>query len=397
MTATDRLDSPSRSLHLLTLTPFYPTRDDDASGCFVSEPLTVLSKLGVVHSVLAVAPFYRKVGPLHPAAPPAQYARYVAVPGGWGLPSSGALLFSALVRRVRALHHRMPIDLIHAHGPLPAGHAALLLKRELGLPFVVSVHGLDAYADRQVPGRPGEWCRRVSRLVFQSADRVICISEHVREQVLTGSPSTKTGLVYNGADPGLFRPAAEAIPLPPSGLQTIVSIGNLILIKGHDLLLRALAVLSEKHSSLSCDIVGDGPLRENLEALAKDLGVNDRVRFLGRQSRREVADLLRSATLFALPSFYEGLGCVYLEAMATGKAVVGCRGQGIEEIIHHGRNGWLVVPNDVGDLTSGLATLLENAELRARIAIEGRRTVLQSFTIERQAESLLRIYQECAS
>jgi len=384
-------------LHVLTLTPFYPTRDDDASGCFVAEPLAALSKLGVANSILAVAPFYRKVAPIHPAAPGARWVRYPAVPGGWGLASSGAFLFSTLLSQVRALHERMPVHAIHAHGPLPAGHAAMLLKRELGVPFVVSLHGLDAYADRQVAGRPGEWCRRVSRLIFQSADRVICVSEHVREQVLRGTPSSKTEVVYNGADPTLFAPSVDAVPSLPSSVQKILSIGNLIPTKGHEFLLKAMAELSMKHPSLVCEVVGDGPLRATLSGLAKDLNLSDRVHFLGRRSRAEVAGLLRACTLFALPSSYEGLGCVYLEAMATGKAALGCEGQGIEEIIRHGSNGWLVAPNDVNDLVRGLSTLLENIQLRDYIATQGRETVLHNYTIDHQAQRLLRIYQERAS
>jgi teichuronic acid biosynthesis glycosyltransferase TuaC len=389
--------SPGR-LHVLTITPFYPTATDDANGCFVAEPLTALSRLGVVHSIFAVAPIYRRVIPIHSGVLPAQWVRYFALPGGLGLSSSGAFLFSRLLSRVRGLHTRMPIDVIHAHGPLPSGHAAMLLHRELAIPFVVSVHGLDAYSDRQVSGRPGEWCRRVSRLVFQSADRVVCISEHVREQVLRGEPSSKTSVTYNGADPVIFAPlsddaARSSSPAP----QQIVSIGNLIPTKGHEVLLKALAALSAKYPSLVCEIVGDGPLREQLGSLAKELRLGERVRFLGRRSRTEVASLLRSATLFVLPSSYEGLGCVYLEAMASGIPAIGCLTQGIEEIIHHGRDGWLVAPNDVDDLVRGLATFLENEQLRELIAIQGRDTVLQNYTIAHQAQRLLRIYRECAS
>ena len=388
--------SPDR-LHVLTLTPFYPTTEDDACGCFIAEPLTALSKLGAVHSVFVVAPVYRKVVPVHSGVPPARWVRYFAFPGGWGLASCGAFLFSVLLKQVRGLHERMPIDVIHAHGPLPGGHAAMLLQRELKIPFVVSVHGLDAYSDRQVLGRPGEWCRRVSRLVFQSADRVVCVSEHVREQVLRGNAGSETSVVYNGADPDLFVPSSEVAAKSPSSPQKIVSVANLIPTKGHELLLKAMAALSSKHPSLVCEIVGEGPLREQLGSLAKELKLSDRVKFLGRRSRTEVAGLLRSATLFALPSSYEGLGCVYLEAMATGKSTLGCLGQGIEEIIRHGRDGWLVAPNDVDDLVRGLATLLDNDQLRELIAIQGRETVLQNYTIAHQAQRLLRIYRECVS
>ena len=113
--------------------------------------------------------------------------------------------------------------------------------------------------------------------------------------------------------------------------------GNLIPIKGHDLLLRAFAAIQDRlpaiSAALSLEIIGDGPERARLEQLAQELGIAAKVHFLGRQSRRAVADAMRRATVFALPSRYEGLGCVYLEAMSAGKPVIACQGQGIEEVI----------------------------------------------------------------
>ena len=114
----------------------------------------------------------------------------------------------------------------------------------------------------------------VSRLVYQSADRVICVSEHVREQVLQGTASSKTVVIYNGADPELFAPAAQGAGATES--QKILSIGNLIPIKGHEALIRAIAALIDQHPGVMLDIVGDGPLRDELGALTKKLGIADR-------------------------------------------------------------------------------------------------------------------------
>ena len=93
-------------------------------------------------------------------------------------------------------------------------------------------------------------------------------------------------------------------------------------------------------------------------------GIAGKVRFRGRQSRRQVADAMRRATVFALPSRYEGLGCVYLEAMSAGKPVIACRGQGIDEVIEQGVNGCLVGAGDLQELTDTLARILRQAELR---------------------------------
>ncbi len=381
-----------REVHVLTLTPFYPTANDDASGCFVAEPLAALASIGVRNTVMAVEPIYRKRSQKNRSAPDAEWIRYLALPGRAGLSTAGAFVFARIVASVRALHRKRKIDVIHAHAPLPCGHAAMLLSRELGIPYTVSVHGLDAFSTVQVSGRAGAWCRRISQRLYTGASRVVCISERVRDQVLEGTGGKcRTTVVYNGVDPSLFAPAASDSDVP-----VIVSVGNLIPIKGHPVMLRAAASLAPEFPALRWEIIGDGSERHRLENLARELGIADRVHFLGRLSRQRVADALRRCTLFVLPSRYEGLGCVYLEAMAAGKAAIGCRGQGIAEVIQHGWNGFLVGPDNERELTLAIAMLLRDEPRRRNIGISARETILDRFTLAQQAEDLARIYRECA-
>src|SRR5437660_910385 len=102
-------------LHVLTLTPFYPTARDDANGCFVAEPLAALAELGAQNSILATQPFYREGERAHPNAPAAHFIRYFSLPGGAGLASAGAFLFARILSRIRELHRQHQIDIIHAH------------------------------------------------------------------------------------------------------------------------------------------------------------------------------------------------------------------------------------------------------------------------------------------
>jgi len=388
------LQAARRPLHVLTLTPFYPNERDDAAGCFVSEPLEWVAKLGFASDVFAMQPFYRERVRERQAGVPATWLRYFSLPGGFGLPTAGAFLFARIVGRVRELQRSQRIDLVHAHAPLPCGHAALLLSAELGLPYVVSVHGLDAFGTTQVSGRAGEWCRRISQRVYRSSRRVICISERVREQVLEGvGGKCRTSVVYNGVDPELFLPGRESPALGP----VVLSVGNLIPIKGHDLLVRAVASLAADFPAILLEIIGEGPERSRLQNLARELNIVERVRFLGRQSRHQVAEAMRRCTVFALASRYEGLGCVYLEAMSAGKPVIGCRGQGIAEIIQHGSNGFLVGPDNERELTLALAMLLRDEARRRALGAAARDTILERLTLAQQAESLVRIYRECAA
>jgi len=382
---------PARQpIHVLTLTPFYPSERDDAAGCFVSEPLEWVAKLGVVNSVFAVQPIYREGLRARPSGTPATWLRYFSLPGGFGLPTAGAFVFARIVGRVRELQRSQRIDLVHAHAPLPCGHAAMLLRSELGLPFVVSVHGLDAFGTMQVSGRAGAWCGRISQRVYRSSQRVICISERVREQVLVGvGRNCRTSVVYNGVNPELFSPGHKSFAAP-----VVLSVGNLIPIKGHDLLIRAVASLAAEFPAIILEIIGDGPERSRLQNLTQQLEIVERVRFLGRRSRHQVAEAMRRCTVFALPSRYEGLGCVYVEAMSAGKPVIGCRGQGIAEIIQHGSNGFLVGPDNERELTLALAMLLRDEARRRALGNAARGAVLERLTLAQQAENLLRIFRE---
>jgi len=380
-------------MRVLTLTPFYPTAADDAAGCFIAEPLCALKEFGVNPYVVAVQAFYRGRRQSNPVAPTAQWIHYPSIPGGVGLASAGAFLYANLISKIRKLQRAWPVDLIHAHASLPCGHAAALLSQELGIPYVITVHGLDAFLTNQVRGHAGQWCQRVSQFVYRSASRVICISDRVSTQVRDGAAApVNTTVIYNGVDPQMFSPAAGAPPC-----RTILSVGNLIPIKGHALLLRAFAAVQERYPDVCCEIAGDGPERLRLTRLATELNIAGKVRWLGRLSRRQVAEAMRRCTVFALPSRYEGLGCAYLEAMSSGKPAIACRGQGIGEVIQHGSNGWLTEPDDLQGLIDVLSLLLQDAQLRWQIGEAARHTILQGFTLTHQATRLARLYQECVA
>ena len=379
-----------RRLRVLTLTPFYPSVEDGSQGGFVAEPLSWTERGEVENHVIAVQPFYRGRPHAVDADISSRWETYFSVPGNLGLPTAGSFLAAGLMRSVREMHRLRGFDLIHAHGALPCGHAATAISRKLGIPFVVSVHGLDVFSAAQGGSAALGWCRRVSEKVYGSARVVICISEKVRER-LGPDFSGKSKVVHNGVDEEMFRPGTEL-----ESPRTVLSVGNLIPIKGHALLLRAFARVAESVPDCSLEIFGDGPERGDLIRLAQQLGISERVRFEGRQSREKIAAAMRRCAVFALPSHYEGLGCVYLEAMASGKPAIGCRGQGIQEIIEHGKNGFLISPRSEGELGDCLRTLLQNEDFRICMGVSARWAVVQRHTLCHQARQLTAVYRECA-
>jgi glycosyltransferase involved in cell wall biosynthesis len=307
------------------------------------------------------------------------------------LATTGNFLAAELMGLVSRLHRSTPIDIIHAHAALPCGHAAALIGEKLAIPFVVSVHGLDVFFEEQVGAPWANWCKKACTQVYARASRVICISEKVRSR-LPADAARKSAVVYNGVDPEMFSPAAESVsPL------TVLSVGNLIAIKDHALLVRAFARSCRDNPNCQLQIIGEGRERGNLVGLTKSLGIHNRTQFLGRQPREAVAEAMKHCAIFALPSRYEGLGCVYLEAMATAKPVLGCRGQGIEDIIEHGKNGLLIHPGDEAEFADALVTLLRSPELRRQLGGNARKTIVQNLTLEHQAQHLMQICRECAA
>lgn len=382
------------TLHVLTLSPYYPSETDDADGCFVSEPLAELARKGVRSTVLAVRSVYGRQPQSGSCAVPGRWVRYFCVPGELGLSTAGAFLFAHIVGQLRELHRTVHIDLLHAHGPLPCGHAAMLLSSELSIPYVVSVHGLDDLSRLQASGRFGKWVRRITQRVFASSRRVVCVSEHVREHVLERmGRSCRTSVVYNGVDPELFSHVTE--PSPPT--TTVLSVGNLGANEGHDLLIRALAVLIKEFPSVTLEIIGDGPERSRLQTLVASLSLAEAVGLVGRQSRRQIVEATRRCTLFVLPSWPQGLECAFLGAMSCGKAVIGCRGQGMAEIIQQGTNGLLVGLGNEKELTLAMGMLLRDPQRRCNLGAAARDCILDRLTVEQQAENLMRIYRESAT
>jgi rhamnosyl/mannosyltransferase len=172
----------------------------------------------------------------------------------------------------------------------------------------------------------------------------------------------------------------------------ILFVGRLVRYKGVDVLLKALPGLD-----VETVIIGNGPQRVSLEALARDLGVAGRVRFLGEVSDAELLACYQACDTFVLPSMtrQETFGMVQLEAMACGRPVVSAElGTGVSWVNQHERTGLIVKPGDVDDLRRALVRLLEDASLRERLGAGARARVMSQFTAERMWSRTRALYQE---
>jgi teichuronic acid biosynthesis glycosyltransferase TuaC len=312
------------------------------------------------------------------------YIPYVSPPRGRLYPAWGAWAAPALGLALRRLRGSFPFDLIHAHNAVPAGDA--VRRTHPQMPVIVSVHGGDVL---YTAGRGKGGAKAVTRGL--GAARLVLansagIAEMAREQ---GAGETRT--VHLGADlPAPARPGASRRGSSP----TLVTVAHLVARKRHADVLRALAVLRERHPTLRYAIVGEGPERIPLEGLAARLGVAERVDFEGQLNPAEAVERAGRCTLFVMPSTEEAFGVAYIEAMAAGVPAIGCRGEpGPEEIAAAGDGFLLVPPGDIERLTQRIDELLSDPHRLREAGQRARHTVASNFTWERCGEETLEAYR----
>ncbi len=304
--------------------------------------------------------------------------RSYAAWGAWAAP-----VLAAKIARVR---RTFPFDVVHAHNAVPSGDAVrrAFALAPLRAPLVISVHGGDVlYTSSQM--RDGE---RAVRRALGAARLVLANSEGVAELARThGARATR--VVHLGTD----VPAA-ARPTRRTGPPALVTVAHLVARKRHADVLRALAVLTPRYPALRYEIVGDGPERPALEALAERLGVRERVDFLGQLAPEQAVARARQCTLFVMPSTEEAFGVAYVEAMAGGMPAIGCRGEpGPEEIAAAGDGLVLVPPGDIERLTQRIDELLSDPHRLREARQRARATVAANFTWERCGEQTLEAYE----
>lgn len=229
-----------------------------------------------------------------------------------------------------------------------------------------------------------------------AADRVICISDFCRSQLMAlSAPSgwQKLVVVHCGAD--LERYPYRGPRATDPGRLDILSVGRLVPEKGQSLLLDAVASLAAEGLDVHLTVVGDGPDAESLRARA---GVLDpgghRFTFTGPLGQDRLPEVFAAHDVFCLPSFAEGVPVVYMEAMAVGLPVVATRIAGVPELIEDGRSGLLVAPGRADAVADALRRLAADHDLRRRLADAGRRSVEEGFDAQRLAARLAVLHGE---
>jgi len=329
-------------LEILTFTTLYPSQIRPQHGIFVETRLRKLTESGAVGArVVAPCPWFPFASPRFGhyslfARQPREEIRYglhVDYPRYPQLPKIGmsaaplALFASVLPVLRRQRRGGRDFDLIDAHYFYPDGVAAVLLGRALGRPVVVTARGsdLNLIAEYAIPQGWIRWSAR-------HADGLVAVSRGLKQRLANlGIAEERVHVLRNGVDPALFRPTDRDAARQALGLTrpTLLAVGNLVRLKSHRMMVEALVGLP----AVDLVIVGEGPERAAIEALARQRQVADRVRLLGHVPQDRLPDIYSAADLLLLVSTHEGWPNVLLESMACGTPVIASDVDAIADIV----------------------------------------------------------------
>lgn len=221
--------------------------------------------------------------------------------------------------------------------------------------------------------------------LFAKVDAIHCVSVDMANTIKPFTNKSQNIFVNRpSVDPAIFnrtKPYSNA-----NGTLQLLTIGRFTFQKGYLIGLLALKQLKELHVDFKWKIVGDGPLKEELLYHINALGLEDCVELVGKKNRDEILELYNNVDVFLLPSVYEGIANVCLEAMSMKLPVVSTKSGGMEEVIIHGENGLLCEVYNVESIANNIKLIEKNFELRKQLGTSARKTILERFTIERQAD-----------
>jgi len=280
-----------------------------------------------------------------------------------------------IVRRER-------IDLIHSHHRF-SNLVCKFVSQLTGTPIISTVH---EFKDNR------HWLTR-----WGLPQYIIVFSEALRSHLITSYDiqDYRISVIKMGIRLESLPSQANAFPIArlnvPLNRPLIGCISRISAEKGISVLLKAISQVKQEGYQAHYLIIGDGPLRPELEHLSSQLDLNDQVHFLGWQNN--VATIIANLDFLVLPSLSEGLGLVILEGLVHAKPTIASRVGGIPEIIQDGVNGLLVSPDDVDALTRAIIYLLKNPELTRQLGRTGQQALVQNFSVETMVKQTEKLYQ----
>lgn len=288
---------------------------------------------------------------------------------------------AAIARQYDRLFADFIPDIIHAHTLGFDSDIGTWLKSRLRIPLVVTTHGSDtsvSYEKGQL-----DWLLEKS----DSADHVVAVSSALAKKLASCGTKTRVSVILNGFCVQAFPAAKEKVPC------SVVQAGHLIKQKRVDTTICAFAQIRRAHPSAYLTVIGQGKEMESLMRLCADKGVSDCVHFTGQLPNEKVLAQMACAQFFCMPSVREGFGIVYLKAMASGCITIGTEGEGIADLIEHGKNGFLVPPESPEAIVQVIEWCLVHPQAADAIAQRGKQDAMV-LTWEANAKKYINLFEE---
>ncbi len=307
------------------------------------------------------------------------------------------------MRKVAQLNKTEKFDVVHSQFADHAGFAGAIISGILRRPLVLTVHGYDVYYSKELGYGIGiTWLGRIYvSFILKRADKIYPVSNALKKQCITKwhiNPK-KLEVLHNGFyiqglpeedDLNRFKSILNI-----DDKKVILSVSSLIKRKGQQNIISALPAVIKEVPDAIFILVGEGPYLPELEQLIKELRLKSYVRMTKRfVDRNELPMFLSICDVFVLVSVLESFGIVYLEALASGKPVIGSRGEGDEDFIVDGENGFLVDPANTDELAKKIVALLKDKSLRISMGERGKKAVTEDYLWKHNVEKLVGMYEE---
>lgn len=276
----------------------------------------------------------------------------------------------------------------------PCAYLARMIRRiDRRRPYYLVAHGMELM---QLPrGKATRWAKTELRaFALNGAREIFAVSNYTRDRVIS-----------LGVDPNLVQVIPNGVTINGNGessvangsgkaTKTLLTVSRLVPRKGHDSVLRALPRVLKRIPDVIYRVAGEGPERERLESLARELGIEKRVEFFGRVNEGEKDRLFKDCDLFVLPcreseTDFEGFGIALLEAMSYQKLVIAGRTGGVPDVVSHGETGFLVDPDDIDALADRIVQALENPADSERLGRNALQRVREQFSWEAVSQRYL--------
>jgi glycosyltransferase involved in cell wall biosynthesis len=281
-------------------------------------------------------------------------------------------------------------DIIHYHTPLPP-----LVKTKL--PIVTTMHS-SVKKSVEMDQTPltvrlqSKLSYNIERNVLKSSKKITCVSRSIANELVDyGLNPNSISIIGNGVDETLFRPSGNK-----RGKPYILFTGRITYQKGAHDFIECAKMICSKRDDINFKLAGKGPLADKLKKVVAGSGYSDRFEFLnhiGHSDKLRLVDVYQNATIFVLPSHYEGLPTTLLEAMACEIPVIATKINAIADVIEPGKNGILVSVRSPDKMAYAISILLDNDKIRDRLGKAARRTVVDNYTLNKMYTNIIKCYE----